>query len=114
MKGDMIMNRFKLMTMSVNRFRLLLFAAFVVAVTALSMGASATYAGQDSTAAKQAAGQDLGAAKRAEDAAHARAQKDAAIKRRHEIQDFVRKAAEGQQSGTQAATPDKTGKGGKQ
>jgi len=96
-----------------NRFRLLLFTTFVVAVTALPFAVSITYAGQDPAAAKPAAEQDPAAVKRAADAAvRARAQRDAAIKRRHDTKKYIQKVIEGQQPGATAPAPGNAGKEG--
>jgi hypothetical protein len=93
-----------------NGFRLLLVAALVVAVTALSWG-GISYAQQAPAEVKPAVEKDPAAAKRKADAAiRARAQRDAAIKKRHETKKYIQKVVEGQQSG--AATPDNAGKGG--
>jgi hypothetical protein len=114
MKGEMIMNRFKLI-LTVNRFRLLLVAALVVAVTALSSGIGVTYAQQDPAAVPLTAEQKAAAAKLDKAAAiRARAQRDAAIKKRHDAKTYINKVVEGQESGAAATAPDNTGKGGAQ
>jgi hypothetical protein len=114
MKGEMIM----------NRFSHLLFTTFVVAVMALSSGINVTCAQQGSAAVKPAAEQDPAAVKPAAEqdpaaaqraaaaAVRARAQRDAAVKRRHEAQKYIQKVVEGQQPGTGVAAPDKAGKEG--
>lgn len=96
-----------------NRIRLLLFATFVVAVTAFSWGSSATYAQQGTATEKPATEKDPAAAKRDADAAvKARAKRDAVIKNRHATKDYIKKVVEGQQPGAAATAPDNTGKEG--
>jgi hypothetical protein len=98
-----------------NRFRLLLCTLFVVAVTAFSPGIGVTYAQQDSAVAQPTPEQERAAAKRAEaDAVRARAQRDAAIKRRQDAKKYIQKVIDGQQSGASAAAPSNSGKGGAQ
>jgi hypothetical protein len=93
-----------------NRIRLLLFSMFLVVVTALSSGIGVTYADQNPVDAKKAVEKDPAATKRKADAAvRARAQRDAAVKRRHDTKDYIKKVVEGQQSGTTSAAPDSGG-----
>lgn len=107
------MNRFKLLMMTTNRFRLLLLMALVIAVTAFSPGISATYAQQEPAATKPTAEQKAAAAERkAEAAVRARAKRDEAIKKRRDLKEYVKKVVEGQQSGAAATAPDKAGKEG--
>ena len=95
-----------------NRFRLLLVTAFMIAVTAPCWGTGVSSA-QQAPEVKAAADKDPVAAKRKADAAiRARAQRDAAIKKRHDTQKYIQKVVEGQQSG--AAAPENAGKGGPQ
>jgi hypothetical protein len=118
MKGEQIMNRFKLMMMSMNRPRLLLLSAFAVAVTVFVSDISVTYAEQGShdvqPAARQehrnrpvpAALKDKLDAKRAADAERARANRAVLINRRKAQLDFTRKVLEGQEN---APAPDRGG-----
>lgn len=95
-----------------NRFRLLLLMAFVVAVTAIS---GVTYAAQEPAAATQATDQEVVAKQKAADqAVKARAMKDAALKKRQDAQKFIRENATGYQPGTDGTTPANAGKGGTQ
>jgi len=81
-----------------NRFRLLLFTLFVVAVTAFSSGIGVSYAQQDPAATPPAVAQDPAAAAKLKAAAvRARAQRDAAIKKRRDAKDYIKKVVEGQQ-----------------
>ena len=96
-----------------DRFRLMLVTAMLLAVSILSWGTGDSYAQQESAGAKQA--DDPAAAKRKADAAiRARAQRDAAIKKRHDAQKYIQKVVEGQQSGAAASAPGNAGKGGSQ
>ena len=91
-----------------NRIRLLLFPMFAAAVMALSPGISPTYAEQgpatvkpaakiDPEAARKAEEKDPVAAKKKADAAiRARAQRDAAHKRRQDTKAYIKKVVEGQ------------------
>ena len=107
------MNRFKLMIMTMNRFRLLLFTTLLVAAIALPCGTSATYAQQEPAAAKPAAEKDAAAAKRKADAAvRARAKRDETIQRTKAAREYIKKVVEQQQSGTAVAPPDNAGKEG--
>jgi C4-dicarboxylate-specific signal transduction histidine kinase len=106
MKGEMNMKRFKLMIITLNRFRLLLLTAFVVAATALS---AVTYAAQE----PQAAGQNPVTVKKETDqAAKARAQRAAVLKQRKDAQKFIRENATGHQPGTDVPASDNAGPGG--
>ena len=105
------MNRFKQMMLSMNGFRLLLFTTFVAAVTVLISGIGVTYADQAPAAAIQTAAQ-AAAAQKADAAVKARAQRDAAIKRRHEAKKYIQNVIEGQQPGPAATAPANAGKEG--
>jgi uncharacterized protein HemX len=110
MKGEMIM----------NRFRLLLFTLFVATLTALSTGIGVTYAQQDQVATQAqdpaaAQAQDPAAAQRkAAAAVRARAKRDAAIKKKQDAKKYIQKVIEGQQSGAAATAPGNAGSGGAQ
>jgi len=97
-----------------NKFGLLLVAAFMAAVTALCWGTGVSYA-QQGPEVKAAGDKDPAAVKRKTDAAiRARAQRDAALKKRHDTQKYIKQVVEGQQSGAAAPAPEKAGKGGAQ
>ncbi|MGD0843873.1 MAG: hypothetical protein ABSA06_05825 [Geobacteraceae bacterium] len=106
------MNQFKQMMMSMNGFRLMLFATFVAAVTVLISGLGVTYADQAPAAANQSAAQPTAAQKAAADAVKARAMRDAAIKKRHESKKYIQNVIEGQQPGPAATAPANAGQGG--
>ncbi len=93
-----------------NRFRLLLVATIMAAVTIFSWGIDATCADQGSAAATPATDQGFAKLRAQADAAHARAQRDAAIKRREQSKEFIQKFMDGQQPGAAATTPDNAGK----
>lgn len=102
------MNRFKIMMATARGSSLLLFTALAVAVTVFGSGISASYAdpasGDAQLAARKAALQrqvpaelkEKYAAKRAADADHARAVRNAAILQRKKQLDYTRKVLEGQ------------------
>ena len=102
------MNRFKLMMMAMNRPRLLLIAAFAVAVTVFVSDIGVTYAEQGPDDAKLATGKaernrQVPAAlkghyakKDADAAAHARAVRAEVVKQRKAQIDYTRKVLEGQ------------------
>lgn len=103
------MSRFKLMIMTMNRFRLLLVSIFVLAIPALS---GVTYAAQEPVAATatQATGQDAAAKqKTAVLAAKARAKRDAVQKQRLDAQKFIRENATGHQPRIDGTAPEKAG-----
>jgi hypothetical protein len=106
MKGERIM----------NRFRFLLFTAFVMAVTAFSSGISVSFADQqDSAVAKPAAEEKAAAAKRAETAAaRAIAKRAELLQQRKASKEYIKKVIEGQQPGAAAPAPDNAGKEGAQ
>ena len=96
------------------RFRLLLFTAFVVLVTAFSSGIGVSYAEQQySAVAKPTAEEKAAAAKRAEDAAaRALAKRAEMLKQRKAAKEYIKKVVEGQQPGAEAPAPDNAGKEG--
>ena len=117
MKGETIMKRFRLLMMTASRSRRLLITAFAVAATLIAAGISITYAQGSKDidlAARQAARQrqvpaalkDKIAAKRAADAEHARAVRNAAIMQRKKELDYNRRVLQGQ---GQAPAPDTGG-----
>jgi hypothetical protein len=100
MKGETIMNRFKLLMLTANRSRLLLLTAFAVAVTVFVSGLSVTYAADPATAhAKRAELMDKIAKKRADDGARARSKRADLLKQRKDAKDYMRKVLEGQANG---------------
>jgi Flp pilus assembly protein TadB len=112
MKGEMSMNRFKLLIMTMNRFRLLLLTAFVLAGTVL---AGVAFAAQEPAPPNQATGQDAVAKqKAAEQAVKARAMRDAVQKRRQDAQKFLKENATGHQPAAEGAAPANAGTGGGQ
>lgn len=107
------MNGFKLKKRDTNRFLLFLCATFVGAVTTLCSGIGISYSGQEPATAKKAEVNDPAAAKRkAAAAVRARAQRDAAVKRRHDSKEYIKKVVEGQQPGATVAAPSNAGKEG--
>ncbi len=105
------MDRLKLMKMSMNRFRLLLFSTLVASLMAISAGIA--WADQATDAAQKAQGKVWARPKPTEaEAAKARAMRDDAVKRRHAAQDYIKKVTQGQQGQTTTPTPPNAGKGG--
>jgi hypothetical protein len=102
------MNRFKMLIMTKNRFRLLLLTALFVAVTAFTAGISITYAQQDADAPKLTDEENAAAkAKKDADAARAIAKRAELLKQRQAAKDYIKKVVEGQQP-----APDDAGKEG--
>jgi hypothetical protein len=100
------MKRLRLRTLLLKRTRHCLLVSFVLAATALCWGARVSCAAQGPVVAKP----DPFAAKRAADAKRARAQRDAAVKKRQEGRKYLKQVIEGQHSAT--APPVDDGKGG--
>ena len=98
-----------------NRFKLLLFTTFIVAVTAFSSGIGVSYAQQDPAAAKPTAEQDAAAATlKAKAATRAIEKRAEMLKQRKAAKEYIKKVVEGQQPGAEVAPPDNTGKEGAQ
>jgi len=102
------MKRSRMRTLTLERIRNCLLVSFVLAVTALCCDAGVSCAAQGAPVVKP----DPFAAKRAADAKRARTQRDAAIKKRHEGQKYLKQVIEAQHSGTATAPPVDDGKGG--
>jgi hypothetical protein len=101
-KGEMIM----------NRFRLLIIITLVMAVTAFSTGIGISYAEQPSNSAKPT-DEEAAATKRKEDSAvKALTKRAEMLKQRKAAKEYIKKVVEGQQPPADTAAPNNAGREG--
>jgi len=105
------MNRFKIMIMSMNRFRLLLITMCAVAVTVFSSGIGVSYAEENSTAANPTAEKAAAEKRKADAATRALAKRAEMLKQRKDAKEYIKKVVEGQQPG-EVTSPADAGTGG--
>jgi len=99
------MNKSRLRTLPLKRIGHCLLVSFVLAATSLYWGVGVSCAAQGAAVVKPVVKPDPFAAKRAADAKRARAQRDAAVQKRHEGKKYLKQVIEAQHSGTATAPP---------